>query len=261
MLRKYIVHHRRKNVLRLIIMTDPGKELGRMNTRLQFRQIKAAGFLETSAVNPGMEGRIRRVMTRIVADPAVVVDGGVERLRGIANVVPQYAHDVENVLLRVGDFAGRSVLLISLQAGKTGFQFVEIFHDGPREKADQLPRVVLISGRVNFRKSPGMRGAGAGELRGEIVAEMWKGARVHSVGGEFLQINVMVGAVDMAESHVGDVAPAIRLATEKGNAFAGGRGEREGGEIGGERSQGELINDPMTFVIPGEAGKLSEVEQ
>ena len=58
----------------------------------------------------------------------------------------------------------------------------------------------------------------------------------------------------------GDIAPAVGFAAEEGDALAGGCGEREGGEIGGERSQGELIDDSMAFIIPGEAGKLGEAE-
>src|SRR5260370_29497989 len=121
MLLKDIVNNQAEVVLRLAVATGRGKELGGVDVRLQFREIKTAGFLEISAVNPGMEGRVRRVMMWIVADPAVMVNGRVERLRGITDVMSHHAHDVEDVLLGVGDFTGRAVLLISLQAGKTRF--------------------------------------------------------------------------------------------------------------------------------------------
>ena len=60
-----------------------------------------------------------RVLVRVVPHPAVVMNGGVQRLRGIADVMAHRAHGIDDVRLRIGDFGGRAaVLFVGLEIGE-----------------------------------------------------------------------------------------------------------------------------------------------
>ena len=61
----------------------------------------------------------------------------------------------------------------------------------------------------------------------------------------------MVEAVAVLDREIGVVAPAVRLAREKGDAFRVGRLADERGEIPGQRGERQLVDDAMAFVIPG----------
>jgi hypothetical protein len=64
----------------------------------------------------------------------------------------------------------------------------------------------------------------------------------------------MIGPIAMAQREILDIAPAVRLACQEGNAFGGCRSANERREIGRQRRQGQLVDEPMAFVIPGESG-------
>ena len=246
-------------LLRHEICVDHGEGVAGLEAQFLGRQARgvnlALDFVETSgvqvneitvhlAMNPG----IGAIMLRVLADPAVVVHGVMQRLRAIADVMAHHAHDVDDVLLGVGDFLGRAAFFKGFQIREAGFEFVIIFHDGPGQIADQLARVVAVCLGVNGRKILGMRGAGEGELRGEIVAEMRQVVFINAVFGELIEVDVMVGGVEMIE--VGGVAPAVGFAGEEGDALAGLGGFNEGGEIRGQRGERELVDETMAFVIP-----------
>src|SRR5436190_12561074 len=71
----------------------------------------------------------------------------------------------------------------------------------------------------------------------------------------------MLRFLAMLQRQIGSVAPAIRLSGEEGHAVPGFRGSNKGWEIGGQRSQGQLIDDPVPFVIPGRGDLRIEQDQ
>src|SRR5262245_5103711 len=64
----------------------------------------------------------------------------------------------------------------------------------------------------------------------------------------------MLRFLAMLQGQVRRIAPSIRLASEESDAFFAFRRGDEGGEVCWQRRQRELIDDAVTFVIPGEAG-------
>ena len=107
-----------------------------------------------------MERFICGVAIWICADPAVMMFGGVQRLRHIADEMSHHAHDVDDVGLRIGDLFGRAaVILERFQIGKSRAKFTAVFRYRPRREADEFASVVGVLGRINRFKLFWVRGA------------------------------------------------------------------------------------------------------
>src|SRR5947209_3089006 len=91
----------------------------RTQSSLQLLEIRSADLVEESAIDPGVNPAIRRIMVRIVSDPAVMMNRRVQRLGRIADVMPHDPHDVNDIGARIGDFLlSPAVLLEGFQIGK-----------------------------------------------------------------------------------------------------------------------------------------------
>src|ERR1041385_8291994 len=119
--------------------------MGWMQLALQFGKICSANLVEETAIDPGMDAPVSRVMVGIFSDPTVMMDRRVQWLGGIADVMAHHAHDVDDVRLGVGNFLRRATILLkSFQAGKSRFQLAVIFRDRPRQKTNQFASVILV---------------------------------------------------------------------------------------------------------------------
>ncbi len=140
-------------------------------------------------------------MVRIVVRrPAVMIHRRVQRLAGVADEMAHHAHDIDDVLLGVGNFRRRAAGFFQRgQRAETGLQFFVILRDRPRQKTAQLARVVGILRRINRRKFFRMRRAGLHDVRHKIVAQRRQRRRRQAVKFQIFQINVMIRPAGVAQ--------------------------------------------------------------
>ena len=224
-------------------------------------QIGAAGLVEEAAVNPTMEPPAGGVIVRVVAHPAVVMDGGVQRLRGVADQMAHDAHHIDDVRLGVGDFLGRAGFFIGLEIGKAGFQLANRLRDRPRQKPHQPAGVVLVVFRLGLGKLLRVRLADEGELGHEVVPENRQHLGLEAVVGQLFHVHVMVRETVMFERQVGRVAPAVHLARQEGDALGSGGFAHEGREVGRQGGERQLVDDAVALIIPRPGEVDAELEE
>src|SRR5205814_1964615 len=96
-------------------------------------------FVEKTSIDPGVETAIGAVVMRVFSHPPMVVNCGMKRLRGIAHVMAHYAHNVSDVLPRIGYFlSSASAFLECFKIRKPGFELAVIFRDRPRQESHEL---------------------------------------------------------------------------------------------------------------------------
>ena len=110
--------------------------------------------------------------------------------------------------------------------------------------------MVLIVVRVRLGELLRVRLADEGELGNKVVAENGQQLRLQPVIGQLFHVHIMVGEAVMLEGQIRRVAPAVHFAGEEGDALRGVGRADEGGEIGGQRREGELVDAPVTFIVP-----------
>ena len=93
--------------------------------------------------------------------------------------------------------------------------------DGPREIADQSLGAIGVFGYVDCGHLIGMRDAGQRHLGHKLVTEGRELFEREPVIREIIDVEIMVGIVEVTQAEIGRVAPTIGLAREKGDAFAG----------------------------------------
>ena len=89
--------------------------------------IGGLGGLEEAAVNPRVEAAAGGVVFGVVAYPAVEMFGGVEGLGGVANVVAEDSHSVNDVGARVVFFFFSSHFFKNFEVGKCADEFEVVF--------------------------------------------------------------------------------------------------------------------------------------
>ena len=100
-----------------------------------------------------------------------------------------------------------------------------------------------------------------GEFVFKVVPEDRQQFRLQSVQRQFFLVYVVVGSLDVPQGHILHVAPAVRLARQEGNPLGGlGRADK-GREVGRQRRQGELIDEPVAFVVPSPGEASAEWKQ
>ena len=201
-----------------------------------------------------------RVARHRVRHPAVMMLRGVQRLARVADEMTHHAHDVDDVLLGVGNFCGRAAVIFKRgERAETGLQLLEIFIDGPRQKTGQLARVVGVFRRINRGETFGMFQPRLRDGGGELITKRRQRGGRQVIFGNLFEVEIMIRPAAMAEFqaalglgfHVRDVAPAVGLAREKRDAVARGGFEDERWKICGQRRQREFVHRAVTFVIPG----------
>ena len=80
-------------------------------------------FPQIPAVNPGVKRQVGGVAVRILSHPAIVMFGRVQRLSGISDKMSHGAHEIGNILLRIGNFLRRAARFKGAQTGEIGLQF------------------------------------------------------------------------------------------------------------------------------------------
>ena len=92
------------------------------------------------------------------------------------------------------------------------------------------------------------------KLRHVVISKNREHLRVQTIGLQGFNIDVMIWSVVMFKRQVGRVSPAIWFAGQEGNAFCRGRGAHEGRKIRRQRSERQLVDQSMAFIIPGSRG-------
>ena len=213
--------------------------------------IRGLGGLEEATVDPRVEAAAGGVVFWVVAYPAVEVFGGVEGLGGVANVVAEDSHSVNDVGARVIFFFFGSHFFKNFEVGKCADEFEVVFVDGPRQKTGMAFGVV----GVGFGQFELEVGAGVGHLLDVAVAEMAEVGGLKLVGVEVFKVEVMIEAVEVAQGTVAVIAPAIGFAAEEKDALAIGGQAHEGWKILGERGEREVVDEPVPLVIPSVGGE------
>ena len=202
--------------------------------------------VDEAAIDPGVEGAVGGIAFGIVADPAVEVDGHVQRLGAVADEVAHATHDIDDVLASVFDFLGRAGFLEDLEVGKAGFQLRVIFRDRPRQIPDQSLGVVGVLRGIDC-----VSGVRLSNQFGEVIAKRRQRFGLQTARPHVLEVDIVVGIVEVLQRQIGGIPPAVGFAGEKSDALGGGGLFHEGREVGGQRGEGELVDEPMAFVVPG----------
>lgn len=172
------------------------------------------------------------VTVGIGANPAVVLDGGVEGLGGIADVVAEPACIEKDSLLD-----GRAVLM--------GGGEIAILAQGGLEA---LPNLSGLPGL-----EPDLVWALAGGKGTGLEIEATTGQRTESVGG--LKVNEVLRGLGGAQLGLRGRPPAVRFGAQVLDLIDGSGRTEKGGDIGGQVDDGEAVDETVALVSPG-AGKL-----
>ena len=155
-------------------------------------------------------------------------------------------HAIDDIRAGVGDLHSCALFLKHLQVGEGAEQLEVMLVDAPWQEARMTFDVIWISrgqGQLEGR-------AGNGHLLDKPIAEMAQLRRLELVLLEILDIEIMVGAVEVSQGAVTVVSPAIRFAAEKQDSLAISGGPDEGGKVLRQGGQCQVIDQPVAFVVP-----------
>jgi hypothetical protein len=176
--------------------------------------------------------------------PAVVVDGDVERLRAIGDVVAEPSGVEED-----GGFDGLGVLML-------GGELAVVAHGGLEALPDLTGDVRLeaytfgaeLGGEVGV-------GGGVGVEGGDVLVAL-AGQGSDEVG--VFDVDEVVGSLSGDELGFGAGTPAVGLGAEPGDFIDGFGSAKESGHVGGEGFGGEAVDHGVAFAAPAEGGRNSE---
>src|SRR4051812_46310187 len=118
----------------------------------------------------------------------------------------------------------------------------------------------IIAGIVADR-SIRMGFAKRGEGGDEIVAQRRQRFGFKLETGQQFEIHEMLGFLAMLQRQIGRIAPAIRLASQKGDAVTRFGRFYKSREIRGQGRERKAIDKCVSFIIPGAGGKRKKLRK
>ena len=81
---------------------------------------------------------------------------------------------------------------------------------------------------------------------------------IDAQGREIIPIQEMIWSVYMPQWQIRRIAPSVRFTREKGDSLAIFRGGDKGWKVFRQTGQGQLVHNPMPFVIPTQEIELAQ---
>ena len=207
----------------------------------------ADGGVDEGAFEAPVNGVVGGVAVGIRPDPAVVVDGDVEGLRAVGDIVAEPSGVEED-----GGFDGFGVLML-------GGELAVVAHGGLETLPDFTGDVGLETHALGAEvgSAVGMRGNVRIE-RGDVLVAL-AGQRSDEVG--VFEVDEVVGGLGSDQLGLGAGTPAIGLRAEVGDLGDGFRRAEEGGDVGRQGFGGEAVDHGVAFAAPAEGGGDGEQDR